>query len=133
MVFVRIVASKDPHHVMHFFFILGFFTLYLSLFLAIEYATVDQKIFPSVSFLEPTIVNIDDFKLHLNILFSIIFMKLHLRQKKLSIIIIFHLKLLPFWQVSHYPCHVVFFVKRICKIKVFLPFPITFGIKITFF
>ena len=133
MFLVGVVASKDLHHVMHFFFIFGFFTLYLSLFLAVEYVTIDQKIFPSVSFLEPTVVNIDDFKLHLNILLGIIFMKLHLRQKQFSIIIIFHLKLLPFWQVSHYPCHVVLFVKCICKIKVFLPFPITFGIKITFF
>ena len=106
-VFFRITKPcKNFHHVIDLFLLFCPGLVQPHLFLDIKKFSTDNKFLPSDSFSQLFVVDIDESKLHLDLLLAVIFIELHLGQEQLNIVIEFYLEISSLWHVADYLCRV---------------------------
>lgn len=101
MLFCCMVPWENFHHIVKLFFIFWTRFFYLQLLVKIQYSSANNEIFLTVSFCQPLVINLQNFKFHLSLFIGIIFWKFHFSQEKFSFIIVLELKIFSEGHISY--------------------------------
>lgn len=101
MFFLRVESGEDLHRVDDVPLFLGPLPLVFLSSLQIEEASLDDELFPSDSFVESGVVELDDGIFELDVLFRVFVKELHVCKEKLGIHIVFLVEITSFRKVSH--------------------------------
>lgn len=102
MLLLRVESRENLHGVDDISFFFGSFPLIFLSSLKIEKPSLNDELFPPDPFVESGIVELDDGILKLDVLLRVFVKELHISKEKLSIHVVFLVKVTSLWKIANY-------------------------------
>lgn len=106
VLFGRTEPCEHLHHIVDLFLLFCPVLLQPHLLLQVKQSSRNHEFFPFQPLVQLVVVNVDQSELHLLLLFRVIVVELHLSKQKLSIVVVFNLKVSSFWHKTHNLCRI---------------------------